>query len=47
LTRAEITEGRTIQKNIKHTKVNWPGEENVDEYSWIDEQGNTHLKSID
>lgn len=29
------------------TKVSWPGQDNIDEYSWIDEQGNLHLKSID
>jgi hypothetical protein len=31
----------------KFINVTWPGQENVDEYSWIDEEGNTHLKSID
>ena len=29
------------------TKVTWPGLDNVDEYSWVDEEGNTHLRSVD
>jgi hypothetical protein len=31
----------------KVSKVSWPGEENSDEYTWIDEEGNLHMKSID
>ena len=46
VTRSEICE-QTVQKFNKLTKVSWPGEENIDEYSWMDEQGNLHLKSID
>lgn len=36
-----------VQKLAKYSKVTWPGLDNVDEYTWIDEQGNLHLKSID
>ena len=36
-----------ISKSTKLTKVSWPGEDNLDEYTWMDEQGNLHLRSID
>ena len=36
-----------LKKNVKITKATWPGEDNVDEYTWIDEEGNLHLRSIE
>ena len=36
-----------FQKSTKITHVTWPGEDNLDEFVWQDEQGNFHLKSID
>lgn len=27
--------------------MTWPGEDNVDEYTWMDELGNIHLRSIE
>ena len=36
-----------FQKPTKFTQIIWPGFDNLDEYSWIDEEGNLHLKSID
>lgn len=36
-----------MEKTHKITKVSWPGLENIDEYSWIDEEGNIHLRSIE
>lgn len=31
----------------KYTKVNWPGVENLADYSWRDDDGNIYLQSID
>ena len=36
-----------MQKANKFVQVTWPGKDNLDEYSWVDEEGNLHLKSID
>jgi len=36
-----------VQKPAKHTKVTWPGEDNLQEFCWVDENGHTHLKSLD
>ena len=46
LTRPEIF-SELARKQSKMTKVTWPGLENVDEYTWVDEEGNTHLRSVD
>ena len=42
-----VNEQLVVQKFNKVTKATWPGQDNIDEYSWIDEQGNMHLKSVD
>ena len=36
-----------VKKSNKLTKVSWPGDDNIDEYSWVDEEGNLHLRSVD
>lgn len=36
-----------IEKQAKITKVTWPGLDNLDEYTWIDEHGHLHLRSIE
>ena len=46
VSRRELFE-ESVKKPSKLTKVSWPGEDNVDEYSWIDEVGNLHLRSVD
>ena len=43
----EDPDAGVVQKLAKYTKVTWPGLDNVDEYTWIDEQGNLHLKSVE
>jgi len=32
---------------VKQTQVTWPGADNLEEHSWVDEEGNFHLKSIE
>lgn len=44
--REELFETRK-QLSARYTKVNWPGVENLADYSWRDDDGNIYLQSID
>jgi 3-methyladenine DNA glycosylase Mpg len=44
--REELFETRKHLQS-KLTKVNWPGVDNLTDYSWRDDEGNIYLQSID
>ena len=46
VSRSEIFDN-LVRKQSKISKITWPGHDNLDQYAWIDDEGNWHLKSIE
>ena len=43
----QLKEYPQIAKFYKYVEAQWPGLENLAEYSWVDEQGNVHIRTTD
>lgn len=47
VTREDIFKEQTQLLPHKITSVVWPGSDNFEEYSYMDQEGNFHLRSVD